>query len=418
MTSADPTYRRRLVDNYLDELLKQLPALLVVGPRATGKTTTLERRAATRVQLDLDTEAAVFRGDPVAALRGLPEPVLLDEWQNVPGVLTAVRRAVDADSRPNRFYVTGSVHAELENAVWPGTGRLVRVTVHPMNMREQLGRVSGPTVFDHLADGDELTDPVDPPDLRGYIEIALSSGYPTAALDLTGSAQTAWLDSYVGDLLTRDIEQVEEPTGRRRDPERLRAYLEAYALSSAGVADHATIYGAAEVNRATATAYERLLTDIMVVAQTPAWSSNRLKRIVRRPKRYLVDAGLMAAILRLDVSGVMREGDMLGRVLDTFVAAQLRPEVQLSRCRPRLHHLRTQSGRQEIDLLAELGGERVVAFEVKAGAAPNASDAGHLIWLRDLLGDRFVGGLVLHTGPRSFRLGDRIQAVPIAALWS
>ncbi|HZK16228.1 MAG TPA: DUF4143 domain-containing protein, partial [Solirubrobacterales bacterium] len=358
MTSGDPTYRRRLVDTYLDELLKQLPALLVVGPRATGKTTTLERRAATRVQLDVDTEAAVFRGDPVAALRGLPEPVLLDEWQNVPGVLTAVRRAVDADSRPNRFYVTGSVHAELENAVWPGTGRLVRVTVHPMNMREQLGRVSGPTVFDRLADGDELADPVDPPDMRGYIEIALNSGYPTAALDLTGSAQTAWLDSYVDDLLTRDIEQIEEPTGRRRDPERLRAYLEAYALSSAGIADHATIYGAAEVNRATATAYERLLTDIMVVEQTPAWSSNRLKRIVRRPKRYLVDAGMMAAILRLDVSGVMREGDMLGRVLDTFVAAQLRPEVQLSRCRPRLHHLRTQSGRQEIDLLAELGGER------------------------------------------------------------
>lgn len=418
MASADPTYQRRLVDNYLDELLEQLPALLVLGPRATGKTTTLERRAATRVQLDLDTEAAAFRGDPVAALRGLPEPILLDEWQNVPGVLAAVRRAVDADSHPNRFYVTGSVHAELENAVWPGTGRLVRITVHPMNMREQLGRIDGPTVFDRLADGAELADPADPPDLLGYIEIALNSGYPTAALDFTGPARTAWLNSYIGDLLTRDIEQVDEPTGRRRDPERMRAYLEAYALNSAGIADHATIYGAAKVNRTTAMAYERLLTDIMVVEQTPAWSSNRLKRIVRRPKRYLVDAGLMAAILRLDVSGVIRDGNLLGRILDTFVAAQLRPEVQLSRCRPRLHHLRTQAGRQEIDLLAELGGERVIAFEVKAGAAPTASDAAHLAWLRDLLGERFLSGLVLHTGPRNYRLDERIQAVPIAALWS
>jgi uncharacterized protein len=101
----------------------------------------MDRRATTRVQPDLDAQAAAFKADPTAALRGRPEPSLLDEWQNVPAVLTAVRRAVDADPRPNRFYVTGSVRAEIENAVWPGTGRLVRVAVHPMTIREQLGRV-------------------------------------------------------------------------------------------------------------------------------------------------------------------------------------------------------------------------------------------------------------------------------------
>lgn len=73
------------------------------------------------------------------------KPILLDEWQNVPAVLTAVRRAVDADPRPNRFYVTGSVRAEIENATWPATGRLVRLAVHPMTIGEQLGRVAGPT---------------------------------------------------------------------------------------------------------------------------------------------------------------------------------------------------------------------------------------------------------------------------------
>lgn len=412
-------YRRRLVDGYLDELLQQLSALLVIGPRATGKTTTMERRAATRVRLDLDTEAAAFRGDPEAALRDRPEPILLDEWQNVPAILTAVRRAVDADSRPNRFYVTGSVHAELENAVWPGTGRLVRIAVHPMNMREQIGRLDGPTVFDRIAAGEELPDPSGhPPDLRDYVEMALSSGFPTAALELTGQARTAWLDSYVGDLLTRDIEQLEEPTGRRRDAEQLRAYLEACALNSAGIADHKTIYAAAEINKVTAISYDRLLDDLLIIEKTPAWSSNRLKRIVRRPKRYLVDAGLMASILRLDELGVLRDGNLLGRVIETFVAAQLRPEVQISGCRPRLYHLRTQGGRQEIDILAELGGERIIAFEVKAGAAPGAADARHLIWLRDLLGERFLRGFVLHTGPRSFRLDDRIQAAPIASLWS
>lgn len=418
MSSAYPEYRTRLVDSYLDGLLEQLSALLVVGPRATGKTTTMDRRAATRVQLDIDAQAAGFKADPVAALRARPEPILLDEWQNVPGVLAAVRRAVDADPRPNRFYVTGSVHAEIENAVWPGTGRLVRVAVHPMTIREQLGRVDGPTVFDRIAAGEELTAPSDPPDLRGYVDMALRSGFPTAALELTGQARTAWLESYLDDLLTHDIEQLEEPGGRHRDAARLRSYVEAYALNSAGIAEHKAIYDAAEINKVTAMSYERLLTDLLVVEQVPAWSSNRLKRLVRRPKRYLVDAGLMAATLRLDEQGVVDDGNILGRILETFVTGQLRPEADVSRSRPRLHHLRTEGGRQEIDILAELGGQRVIGFEVKAGAAPVAADAKHLAWLRDILGDRFLAGVVFHTGPSTFELGRGIQAAPIAALWS
>ena len=123
------------------------------------------------------------------------------------------------------------------------------------------------------------------------------------------------------------------------------------------------------------------------------------------------------AALRIGVEGVMSDGEMLGRVLDTFVAAQLRPEVAVAECEPRLFHLRTQGGRQEVNILAQLGGQRVIAIEIKASSAPRAADARHLEWLRGELGDRFVCGLVLHTGPRVFDLGDRIVAAPIAAIW-
>lgn len=281
-----------------------------------------------------------------------------------------------------------------------------------------MGRADGSTIFDKIAAGERLTAPTDPPDLRGYVGIALRSGFPTAALKLKGQARTAWLASYIDDLLSHDVEQLEEPEGRRRDPVRLRSYLEAYALNSAGVADHKAIYDAAEINKVTAMSYERLLTDLLVVEQVPAWSSNRLKRLVRRPKRYMVDAALMAAALRLDEQGVIGDGDVLGRILDTFVASQLRPEAEISRSRPRLHHLRTEGGRHEVDLLAELGGRRVIGIEVKAAAAPDANDAKHLAWLRDILGDRFVAGVVFHTGPSAFELDSKIQAAPIAALWS
>lgn len=415
---AQLSYKHRLVDRLLDELLTQLPALWLAGPRATGKTTTIGRRAATVVRLDREAEAAAFAADPDAALAGLEEPVLLDEWQEVPGVFGAVRRAVEVNPRPNRFFLTGSVRAELEQRTWPGTGRLIRIPMYPMTIREQLGRAGGQAFLDRLSEGRELAAPADVPDLRGYLELALRSGFPTPSLRLSGRPRRAWLESYLDQLLTHDVEQLEEPATKRRDPQRLRNYFEAYALSSAGVADHKTIYDAAGVTKATASSYEKLLTDLLIVEQLPAWTSNRLKRLGKQPKRYVVDPALVAAALRVDELGVMRDGDLLGRILDTFVASQLRPELAICETRPRIYHLRTEHGRQEIDLLAELGGQRVVGIEVKASASPDREAARHLMWLREQLGERFAAGVVLHTGPRVFGLANGIVAAPIAVLWA
>jgi len=148
----------------------------------------------------------------------------------------------------------------------------------------------------------------------------------------------------------------------------------------------------------------------------PAWSSNRLKRLSKARKRHLLDPALIASILHADESAVLRDGDLLGRVLESFVVAQIRAELPVCASRPRLYHLREEHGRHEVDLLAELGAGKVVAFEVKAGAA-DLHAARHLTWLRDRLGERFARCVVLHTGPRPFELDDRILALPICALW-
>ena len=412
-------YLSRLVDPYLDELLKQLPGLLVVGPRAAGKTTTIGRRARTVVRLAARAESAAFAANPDAALRGLDEPVLLDEWQEVPEVFGAVARAINADPRPSRYFLTGSVQAHLQNRVYAGTGRIVRMSMYPMTVREKRGNPKAPTFFDKVAAGEELIVPSDSPDLRGYVELALESGFPVAALLLDGAARDAALEAYIDDLLTRDVELVEELHGQRRgyDRVRLRRYFEAYAVNSSGVLEEKTLYDAAGVNRDTALGYEQLLAELFVVESVPPWSSNRLARITHRTKRYVIDPALIAAALRVDANGILLDGDLLGRVLDTFVAAQLRPEVTVSNTKPRLYHLRTKGGRQEVDLLAELGGERVIGIEIKATAAPASDDARHLAWLREQMGDRFISGVVFHTGPRLYHLSDRIIAAPISTLW-
>jgi predicted AAA+ superfamily ATPase len=408
-----PAYRPRHLDAAIDELFRELPALLVVGPRAAGKTTTAARHARSIVHLDRDAEAEAFRADPDAALRAFEEPILLDEWQVTPGVLAAVKRAVDARPEPRRFLITGSVRPELDGDWWPGTGRVTRLPMYGMTVGEQIGAVPPVPWLDRVAGGEQLRPAVDTPDLRGYLELALRSGFPEPALRLSSAVRSRWLDSYLEHLLTRDADQVDVG----RDPARLRRYLEAYAASTAGVVDERTLFDAAGIDRKTAKAYERLLMRLHVVDALPAWSSSRLKRLVHGPKRHVVDAGLAAAILRVDVKGVLRQGDLLGRLLDTFVVSQLRAELVVTAAQPRLYHLRQQEGRVEVDILVELGGGRLIGIEVKASAAPSAEDAKHLVTLRERFDEEFVAGVVLHTGPRVYELADRIVAAPISSLW-
>lgn len=407
------SYIPRLLDPAIESVLGELPALMLVGPRATGKTTTALRYARSVLRLDRPGVAAVVAADPDASLRDLDEPVLVDEWQLVPDVLGAVKRAVDSDALPGRFILTGSSSAASSQALWPATGRVIRLTMYGMTVKERLGQTNTQT-FIHRAVEGSWVQPADPPDLRGYVELALSSGFPETVPLGSSRVRRLWLTSFLDQMITRDA--VEE--GRLRDPSKLRRYIEALALASGETTDHKTIFEAAGVSKATGTIYEGLLQDLLVLEKIPAWSSNRFKRLMRAPKRYLIEPALMATALGVDVRGFMSDAGLLGRLIESFAIAQLRPELAAGEDPAVLYHLRKEGGAREVDALVELGGGRLVAVEIKASSAPNADDGRHLAWLRDELGNRFVAGVVLHTGPKIFTLGDRITAVPICAFWS
>ncbi|GGU37337.1 ATP-binding protein [Lentzea flava] len=406
-------YVPRLTDQLIGDLLADFPALLVLGPRAVGKTTTAARHARTILRLDQPRVAAALEADPDAALLNLEEPVLIDEWQLVPSVLGAIKRSVDADSSPGRFIITGSVHGDLDHQTWPGTGRLLRVDMSGLTVRELDRRPLDTSPFlDRVRTG-TFSSPADAPDLRGYLDLAVRGGFPQLALRDSEQGRRRWARTYLDELFTRDVEQLDGG----RAPRLLRRYFQTFAANTSGVVTDKTIFEAAGVSRNTAIAYEKLLSDLYIVDIVPAWHTNRLKRLVKLPKRYVVDTGLVSAALGVGVDAVMLDGDLIGRLLDTFVAAQLRAELQLGERDAVLYHLRDANGSREVDLLIEFDDGRVIACEIKATGAPRKEHAKHLTWLRDELGDRFVAGIVFHTGPRMFQLDERVSAVPICAIW-
>ena len=406
-------YRCRLVDGLLSECLAELPAVMLVGPRACGKTTTAARHAATVLRLDTEQGSAALRADPDIALRNRAEPVLIDEWQEFPAVMGAVKRAVDAERRPGRFLITGSARSNTDERLWPATGRVVMVPMHPLTVAEQLNRPTRPFI-DRIAAGEALQGDDPPLDLADYLRAALRGGYPEPALELGETAAQRWLASYADQVALRDARS----HGHAPDSTRLRRYLEALAINSARTPQEKTLCDAAGIDRRTAQSYEQLLSDLVVTGHLSAWSTNRLKRLSRTPKRHLIDSGLLAAILEVDYDDALSDGKLLGALIETFVVAQLRAQAPAAAARYRLSHLRDQNGRREVDVIAELSRGRLIGIEIKASAGVRHSDARHLIWLRDSTKEAFVAGAVLHTGPDTFELDDRIVAAPISTLWA
>lgn len=407
-------YIPRLVDHLVASLIAQAPAIMLTGPRASGKTTTASRHVVDTVRLDKPGEAEAFRADPDAAIAARRMPLLVDEWQVVPEVFGAIKRAVDADPRPGQFVITGSVRADMNDPTWPGTGRVIRVPVWPLAQRELSRNADGPGLLDQIIENgvDVVQAPDDPPDLPGYIELSAAGGLPQAVLSSDATYRRRWYASYLEQLVTRDAAGIDEG----RDPVRLRRYLDVLAENTAGLPAESTLMEAGSLNSRTVAAYDRLLEALGILDIVPAWSTNRLKRLTQRGKRYLTDTGLTAAALGVGAQEILRDGTLFGRLLDAYVTSQIRAEVTASDALPRLYHLRDRDG-HEIDLLLDYGRRGLIAIEIKASAAPTAADAVHLRWLQDKV-PTVRAGIVLHTGRRVYQLGAGIMAVPIAALWS
>ena len=408
------SYVPRLVDTVLPRILQTLPAVSLTGPRGAGKTTSAQRLAASVAHIDRTAESAAFRIDPDAALVRMDKPALVDEWQEVPEILSAVKRLVDSNPVNGQFLLTGSVRIGMEHT-WPATGRIVRQSVFGLTQREIL-RVSGQTFVGTL-----LSDPMSlaqNPDsswtVFDYVDAAAVGGFPDLVLRRPDAdTRNRWLESYLQELLTNDVKLA----GSDPDPRKFASFVEAVALNSSHIVDQATLRDAAGVTKNTAAAYEDLLESVFFSERIPAWRSDRLNRLSALPKRYVLDTALFLHVLGVESQEATGDPRILGALLDTFVAAQLRPELSLLARPIKMLHLRDQNGRHEVDIVLELPRQRIIGIEIKATSAPAFDDARHLSWLSEKLGDRFVAGIVLHAGPKSFALAENIVATPISSLW-
>lgn len=419
-------YRRRIIDETLDELFPHLAAIALEGTKGVGKTATATQRASTVLSLHNPSEHAALAGN-LDLVTQVPPPVLIDEWQLEPSVWDRVRRAVDDDPTGERFLLTGSAGVAPGIRIHSGAGRIVSMAMRPMAFSERGAyhpTVSLRALLTAEATAIRGTSDVDVPT---YAEEILRSGFP-GIRDLPERARQLQLDSYITRIVERELP--ESGISVRR-PGALRAWLAAYAAATATNAAYSTILDAATPGegekpaRQTAAVYREHLQRIFVLDPLEAWIPTfaPLKRLTYTPKHHLVDPAIAARLVGVDKAGLLRgqgnrisatTGTWLGALFESLVTQSVR--VYASAATARVGHLRTKNGDHEIDLIVEGENRSCVAIEAKLSNTVDDHDVTHLNWLHQQIGDRLLDRIVVYTGRFAYRRSDGVAAIPLALL--
>lgn len=415
-------YVRRVIDDEIDDLFPQLPAILIDGPKGIGKTATATQRCRAIRHLDVAAERDVVEADPSVIGRD-PVPVLIDEWQRVPSVLDAVRRLVDRDPTGGRFLLTGSAPSAQTHS---GAGRITTLRMRPLTLHERRPSSEGVS-FQEILTGTASMGGRSGLTLVDYADEIVAGGLP-GMRHLDGRARDRQLDSYIDRIVDRDLP---DAGLRVRRPATVLAWLRAYAAATATTTSWDKIRDAATSGiddkpaRSTTYPYIELLTALRILDPLPAWipSNNHLNALTGAPKHHLADPALAARLVRTSASQLLagsataaaipRDGSFFGGLFESLAALSIRTYAQ--RCDARVSHLRTKGGRHEVDFIVETP-TGVVAFEAKLSASIDDVHVAHLRWLRSVLGDDCIDVVVLNSGPEAYRRSDGVAVVPLSLL--
>lgn len=406
----------------MEAALADTPVVVITGPRQSGKSTLAEQIAeqigAQRVTLDDGAARAAANADPSGFVEQARLPLLIDEFQKAPALTEAIKSRVDRERHSNPraaglFLLTGSAN------VW-GTlriseslaGRAERVPLWPLSQGE-IERTRE-RFIDELFEGQPPILEDAPTGRRPIAERIVTGGFPALLLRSDGRRRSRWIHSYLEMILQRDVQDL---TSRAQQLDELPRLLALAAGRAGSLLDLTELSRAVEMKRDSVSRYLRLLELLFLVHRVPAWSRDIGRRLIKRPKLWLPDSGLLAQLTGYDTERFEDlEDPFNGSIFENFVASELIKQAVWSEREIRFHHFRTAGGR-EIDIVLESQAGEVVAIEAKLGATPHEKDFSGLAYLRDKLGAKFKAGVVVNTSTQTLPFGERLWTVPVSSLW-
>ena len=381
----------RAVESRLERSARTRPVIVLTGARQTGKTSTLLRLFPTHsfVSLDLPTEAEQAEKEPRSFLQRHPAPVIIDEVQYAPGLFRHLKAEVDAHrTRNGQFLLTGSQKFTLMKNVSDSlAGRADIIELETLSFAEI--RAALPQI--------------------GVETAILRGGFPELYAN-TDIDLIPFYNSYLATYLERDVRALTN-VGNLRDFER---FVRACALRSANLLNKADLARDVGISPSTANHWLSMLEASGQVVLLEPWFSNRTKSIVKSPKLYFADTGLLCALLNIRTEEALRQSPALGAIWETFVFAQLRDRERRAGREGGLFFWRDRT--REVDFVIDSGG-RLELFEAKWTELPDAGDTVNLDFVRNVVGkSKVTGGAVVARPPNAFPFSNGFRAVPVTEL--
>jgi hypothetical protein len=247
---------------------------------------------------------------------------------------------------------------------------------------------------------------------RDYVARALRGGYPEAIRRDPGRRRARFFDSYVTDLISRDVQQIADI----ERPAEMRRLLSVVAARMAMLSVAEPMANDVAMSRRTLSRYLDLLELVFVIKRIPAWSSNLTTRAISTPKLIVTDSGLGGRLIGMSEERAKDPTAPVGPLLENFAIGEVARQLTWAEEPVQLFHYRDRD-KIEVDMVLEHASGAVIGIEVKSAETVRADDFRGLRHLARRLGDRFRAGIVLYAGQQQLPFGDRLTALPISALW-
>ncbi len=410
---------KRIYSQLMNEYLQQFPCIAVIGARQAGKTTMVRMLPDEWRYFDLEriSDFDQVSRDPELFLRLHPDRTVIDEAQMLPELFPALRVAIDDDrTRKGRFVITGSSSPTLQRNVAESlAGRVAVVEMSPLLWAEAAGGQAVSPVVHRLTSfrsrmkTRELIDGLQP---RGTVREAhdywFRGGYPEPWLAGNERFYRRWTDQYVESYLNRDIARLFPNLNQVR----FRQFLGMMSGLSGEVLNYAEVARNLQVSQPTARDYFEIAHGTFLWRRLPAYDRNVRKRVVKHPKGYMRDSGLLHRLLRIPDLDALLSHPRCGRSWEGMVVEELLRQFNALGEPVQAYHYRT-SGGAEIDLVLE-GDFGLLPIEVKYG---QKVEARALRVVREFIDEHDCALGIVASNEREPRLYDeKIIGIPFVYL--